>query len=236
MENQERPTIECQFCKKTFASKSTYGRHLDSKRQDPLHPASEVDLIRKNVVRRGENSKLDPLRQLRAKSARKKASSIYNSKPDVKERNKRRRRERDVGIKAKLHAHTWYLGKLSYEKQIAAKTFLEMVALYLPPENWPAHGEIPGETEFLKIVGLVSGEVSGALFAAWDQWKKYEGNREEKWRQESMKIMREVLGSTSLHEIGNCCQLVEKKLRELNDEYSNSDVLHMLVSESEGPE
>lgn len=234
MDNLDTQTIKCQFCEKSFASKSTYGRHLDSKRADPLHPDSEVDAIRKNVVRRGENRQVSSDRQLVSKTTRQKVSRTYNSKQEVKEKNKRRRKERDVGIKAMLHAHNWYLSKLASGRIDEPKTFIEMVALYIVPLKWPDLGKFPGEAEFQKLLATLVGKLAPhRVFASWEEWKKYDGDKLGKWQHVSDKALRHALGESSLYEIVNCVDLVAKKQQENYDEYSQSDLYNMLVSECE---
>lgn len=225
-------SVECPFCRKKFASKSTYGRHLDSKRADSLHPAEEVDALRKNVVRRGERGS-DEVRQEKQKIAKQKASRAYNLKDDVKERNKRRRKERDVRIKASLKAYAWYTSKLAKSEMKEPVTFLEMVAVYLPVSQWPKPGEYPGESELQKLLATLVGKSSAdGVFGAWDAWKRSEGDKEKKWRDTSNKMLQETLQNTSLWEIVRCQQLINEKCKE-GVENLQGGFLDMLMSGEE---
>lgn len=234
MDTQSLTRIECPFCKKAFASKSTYGRHLDLKRADKLHPAEEVDNLRKNVVRRGENRPQSVDRAIAHKNARLKASRTYNAKEDVRERNKRRRKDRDTSIKASLRASSWYLEKLGKGRLPESRGFVGMVLAYLPPLKWPEFGEFPGETEFQRVLASLGGFLAGEdVFAAWQEWKTEKGDKQHLWQKEAYLALRQALLDTSLHQIVCGRDVVKTKQEELYQEYSESDILGMIISDEE---
>lgn len=234
MDKSQTNTVDCRFCSRQFASKSTYGRHLDSKRADALHPADEVDALRKNVVRRGDVRVVDPTKQNEDRLAKKKAARIYNLKVDVKERNKRRRKERDVRIKATLDAYARYTSKLAEGKVEEPKTFLEMVAVYLPVNSWPKLGDFPGESELQKVLAVLVGKSSAdGVFVAWDEWKRDEGDKAKMWQEVSDKVLRQALGETSLHEIVHGEDLVKEMGKEGVESYSQGDIFELLMSGDE---
>ncbi|GEQ72794.1 hypothetical protein JCM33374_g6482 [Metschnikowia sp. JCM 33374] len=112
----------CGFCGRNFSRKGTYGRHLDSKKGDIRHPADRIEELRGAVVRRAvrgagpTTAKAAMQKVAKTKSNQKTKSEIskkYNSKDAVKEKNKARRKERDLRIKAQLQASEWYVGTLT---------------------------------------------------------------------------------------------------------------------------
>lgn len=232
METTESPAFECRFCRKVFASKSTYGRHLDLKRADALHPAPEVDAIRGAVVRRGENRQLDETRLAQLKKGRQRASRAYNAKEDVRERNKQRRKQRDTRISASVRANEWFLTKLSGGEIGGCKTFTQMVAVHLPPTEWPEEG-VPGETQLQKLLATQLGENPDQVFAAWNKWKSADGDKLAIWQQDSRNAAIGALKGTSVFELVNCRQVVEAKRREVYDQLSQPDLFDMIVTDSE---
>lgn len=226
--------VECRFCSRKFASKSTYGRHLDSKRADALHPAEEVDALRKNVVRRGEPRVVDPTKQERDRLAKQEAARSYNLKVDVKERNKKRRKDRDVRIKSNLDAYACFLSKLAKGNVKEPTTFLEMVAVYLPMSNWPKFGDFPAESELQKVLAVLVGRSAAeSVFPAWADWKNFDGDKVKMWQETSDKVLREALGETSVHEIVNCEAMVKEKCKVGVESYSQGDIFELLMSGDE---
>lgn len=219
-------SIECRFCRKSFKSKSTLGRHLDLKKADELHPAEEVDAIRGNVVRRGENRHLDKEKQQHTRLLRQKASRAYNSKDSVKERNRARRKLRDARISAAAQANKWYLDRLSKGKQTEAKTFPQLCAVYLAPLEWL---EVPGETQLQKLLAKL-GDKPDSVFGAWNEWKSQE-NQREVWVQESRDAMMRTLNETSCYDIKNCVSAVEKRQGELYDKLSQPELYDMIAED-----
>ncbi|OBA22099.1 hypothetical protein METBIDRAFT_146331 [Metschnikowia bicuspidata var. bicuspidata NRRL YB-4993] len=119
-------SFPCHFCGRAFSRKGTYGRHLDSKKGDAQHPAGQVEALRSGVVRRAARRAGEPVADEKAGRAPKKVkrqksqiAKVYNSKTAVKEKNRARRRARDLRLKAQLQAHEWYIGMLSGPQGLA---------------------------------------------------------------------------------------------------------------------
>ena len=94
----------CPFCGKTFSHPGSLGRHLDLKRGGRLHPAEQIDIIRGDVKRRGDP---EEIKARRAKRAR-----LYNSRDDVKERAKVRRKAKEKSDRAKAIARKKFIQRI----------------------------------------------------------------------------------------------------------------------------
>lgn len=207
LKEQENPNIPplpfpCGFCGRQFSRKGTYGRHLDSKKGDSSHPAHEVEALRASVVRRGQKreevalekksgpEKLDiglmPKNPGKVKKSKNEVSRMYNSKESVKEKNKLRRKERDLRIKARLGACDWYISTLTKgvaqdksvaqnmdqkveekkeenhknDAEIDGAKYAFIVASHVPPSQWPILGEFPGENQFTTVVGKLTAQAN----------------------------------------------------------------------------
>lgn len=217
--------MECRFCGNHFKTKSTYGRHLDSKKGDSQHPANEVEVIRKDVVRRGE--KRPPTEE--SKARRLKASKTYNDKDSVKEKNKLRRKNRDEQIKAKLQAAEWYLHKISGSTYSQVpKLFPYLVASHVSLDQWPEYDEVPGRAEFNHLLAKLK-EVD-EIYESYRDWKqKDEDARKREWHSEAWRALKEM--KTSLWELRNAPSLVEEKQKEIYESYG--DVFQLLVDSDE---
>lgn len=207
-------SFDCVFCTKKFSSKSTLGRHLDSKKGDSVHPEDEVQRVRGNVVRRGDKKDVQELEARRSKVSKK-----YNSKLDVKEKNKFRRKLRDQRIKARLRATDWYLAKLSRSQNAKIDTFPAMVAAHLPPNQWPGVDDIPGQEQLNHLLGRVE-EVQiidlGRLYSLFEDWGRLSAEDQRKiWMREVWLALQGHLGGNSLWEISEAKGLVERKQEEI---------------------
>ncbi|ANB12057.1 hypothetical protein AWJ20_292 [Sugiyamaella lignohabitans] len=103
------PKKVCQFCGRMFSHPGSLGRHLDLKRGNRLHPAALVDRIRGDVKRRG-----DPVE---VKNRRAQRARLYNSREDVKQRAKLRRKEREKTESARAVARLNFIQRLGFPPQ-----------------------------------------------------------------------------------------------------------------------
>lgn len=205
---------QCPFCGKQFAYLGTYGRHLDSRKGDELHPTEKVAEIRLNVVRRGgENTEGDvPVtlesveamveKALKYKEKRKVSSKAYNEKAPVRERNKLRRKQRDEHIKAKMETLDWVLGHFS--AVTTPQTFAGMVCLLLPPAKWPLG--TPDEETFDLLLDTLSNnpdnETLGRLHSTFNVWERQSAaEQRQAWGHELRKCLGEIIGNRTLYEI-----------------------------------
>lgn len=222
--------IKCVFCDRSFSTKGTYGRHLDLKRGDALHPDADVEQLRKGVVRRGEKDN-----EPKVKKRKSEVSKRYNSKVDVKERNKLRRKERDLRIKARLNACEWYFDHIE-PPVLELTSFAYAVATQVPSSLWPETG-VPLEREFNLTVGRLTAldtAKSDVLFNLYAQWKKLLAEEQKaQWAAESARALRTHLGGRSLYELANAKAIVDKKQQELYEEYTLSEMFDMIASDSE---
>ncbi|KAM9907138.1 hypothetical protein OXX79_001138 [Metschnikowia pulcherrima] len=201
-------TYICEFCGKQFSRKGTYGRHLDMKKGDPNHPLEAVAALRSGVVRRAYSAgaktandeyRVDKSKQTPQKHAQKKTkkeiSRLYNSKETVKEKNKARRKQRDLRLKAQLMASEWYLTSIAQQgqgqnqgqnQQASAETHLENIvtanpnteaetcaakyafalASHVPLAMWPKNDEFPTDDLLTVLIKKITETPSECLRGA----------------------------------------------------------------------
>lgn len=239
----------CGFCGATFASKGTYGRHLDSKRGDSKHPQVQIDQIRANVVRRGPNRLKE--RVEKAKQSKSILARAYNSKEAIREKNKLRRKERDMRIKARLNATDWLLSAIEgstntqsdfatqpkFSTQPQFSSFSTAVAVLLSPRSWPVFGTVPGETEFKKLLAVLSlaeRPLQERLFLKYGEWKKMEEKcKHELWQKDVDQALRNYMGQFSIWELSHASEVLLRKQAELYENYTQGEVLDWMVSEED---
>ncbi|KAJ8139904.1 hypothetical protein OY671_006897 [Metschnikowia pulcherrima] len=197
----------CEFCGKQFSRKGTYGRHLDTKKGDPNHPLEAVAALRSGVVRRAYSAgakaasdeyRVDKSKRTPQKNAQKKSKSeiskLYNSKEIVKEKNKARRKQRDLRLKAQLMASEWYLSSIAQQgqgqnqgqNQASAETHLDNIATpksyteaetcaakyafalasHVPLAMWPKNDENPTDDLLTVLIKKITETPSECLRGA----------------------------------------------------------------------
>ena len=197
-------TYICEFCEKQFSRKGTYGRHLDTKKGDPKHPLEAVAALRSGVVRRAYSAgakaasdeyRVDKSKQTPQKDAQKKTkreiSRLYNSKETVKEKNRARRKQRDLRLKAQLMASEWYLTLIAQQgqgqnQQTSAETHLGNIvtanpnteaekcaakyafalASHVPLAMWPKNDEYPTDDLLTVLIKKITETPSECLRGA----------------------------------------------------------------------
>ena len=196
-------TYICEFCEKQFSRKGTYGRHLDTKKGDPKHPLEAVAALRSGVVRRAYSAgakaasdeyRVDKSKQTPQKDAQKKTKSeisrLYNSKETVKEKNRTRRKQRDLRLKAQLMASEWYLALIAQQgqgqNQASAETHLDntvppnpnteaetcadkyafALASHVPLAMWPKNDEYPTDDLLTVLIKKITETPSECLRGA----------------------------------------------------------------------
>ena len=199
----------CGFCGATFASKGTYGRHLDSKRGDSKHPQVQIDQIRANVVRRGPNRLKE--RVEKAKKSKSVLARAYNSKEAIREKNKLRRKERDMRIKARLNATDWLLSAIE--------------------------GSTNTQSDFKKLLAMLSlaeRPLQERLFLKYGEWKKMEEKcKHELWQKDVDQALRNYMGQFSIWELSHASEVLLRKQAELYENYTQGEVLDWMVSEED---
>ena len=221
------PKRYCRFCKKHFSHQGSYGRHLDLKKGDELHPVEEIAKIRSKVIRR--NGFLDNERIEARKSKKKVASRIYNKRENVKEKNKIRRKLRDREIKAKLLTNEWYLNQLGNgSAKHGLPTFAKIVCLYLPVRSWPA-GSPPAEGAFDDLISISANHSSMLLEEVKDSytiWQSYSvEKRRDLWFAEQKKTLEESLGNLSLIDLQQRNQIMDKQKKDTFEDLCKLDNL-----------
>lgn len=221
------PKRYCKFCKKHFSHQGSYGRHLDLKKGDDLHPIEEIAKIRSKVVRR--NGFLDNERLEARKSKKKVASRIYNKRENVKEKNKIRRKLRDREIKAKLLTNEWYLNQLgSGSPKLGLSTFAKLVCLYIPVKSWP-FGSPPGEEMFENLIAVSANHSNTLLEEVKDSysvWQSYSfEKRRDLWFSEQKKTLEETLGNFTLIDLQQRNQIMDKQKKDTFENLCKQDNL-----------
>lgn len=224
---------KCQFCGKEFKFRGSYGRHLDSKKGDELHPAEEIEKVRSNVIRRGDK-RSTPENTDESRKKRKEASKAYNDKDSVRAKNIARRKSRDQRIKARLQACDWFLDSISGPQPTPNSSFPYLVATRLGASHWPSFGTAPDGKVFNMLLGQLEGGDLDTLYEAYKEWNlKSESQKLEAWHTELWSAMKEHLQGTSLWQLRNARALVDEKQKEIYDRLGE-DVFELLVSGSEG--
>lgn len=221
------PKKFCKFCKKQFSHQGSYGRHLDLKKGDKLHPTEEVAKIRNNVIRR--NGSLDTDRIEARKTKKKVASKIYNKRENVKEKNKIRRKLRDREIKAKLLTNEWFLDQLgSISTKHSQQSFAMWVCLYLPVANWPV-ASLPTTTEFNTLLSMLANNETNMIDevkGAFTLWQGYSPEKQrELWVNEQKTALEETLGNFTLIELQNRSNIMEREKKSIFDNLCKQDNL-----------
>lgn len=226
----------CKFCGLSLASKGTYGRHLDSRKGDAKHPQEEIEQMRANVIRRGK-SRLKESVEI-AKQKKRQLAKAHYSKELVQEKNKLRRKERDTRIKARLKACEWFLEKLAGNAAPRELyTLSGFVATFLPPKLWPQFGQVPEESEFkrvLAILSLLENALSSKLFEAFATWKKLdETTKLDLWRRDLYAAAQAGMSEFSFHNLCNAPRLLEQKQNELYENYTQGEILELIASQDD---
>lgn len=193
------PKRTCPFCGRTFSHPGSLGRHLDLKRGTRLHPANKVDLIRGDVKRRGDIVEIKARRSKRAK--------IYNSRPDVKDRARARRKHKERSDKARGIAKSRFIDRLGVPQLPPHPSFAFMVLYFLPPSQWP-HDPPTRQTydqlqSTLDSLPHESGDLRSKAEVAFEQWSVM--NMQTKmdiWAREQRRAAEAAIGSITLYDLG----------------------------------
>lgn len=245
----------CQFCGHVFTHPGSLGRHLDLKRGTRLHPADQIDLIRKNVKRRGD--------VVEVKARRAKRARMYNSREDVRERSRLRRKRRDREEKARIKAKEAFIESIGKPTLPPHPSFAYLVLFFLPPSQWP-HDPPTSQTLVLLKSTLEASfsqpeknmtedpsvssmrnetdsnqnlfeEYTNKVNVAFEQWRLI--NKASKmtiWAREQRRIAEAALGSLSLYDLGTRDRWIEREERKLVDEEEEHDKLKGSKVKGEG--
>lgn len=230
----------CQFCGHVFSHPGSLGRHLDLKRGTRLHPSDQIDLIRKNVKRRGD--------VVEVKARRAKRARVYNSREDVRERSRLRRRQKEREEKARIKANEAFIESIGKPTLPPHPSFAYLVLFFLPPTQWPhdpptsqtlgllkrtlegffsqaEEGETldisepqpePRDDSQLNISNNLFEEYTNKVNVAFEQWRLM--NKASKmtiWAREQRRIAEAALGSLSLYDLGTRDKWIDKEKRRL---------------------
>lgn len=216
---------ECQFCGHVFTHPGSLGRHLDLKRGTRLHPAEQIDLIRSDVKRRGD---IVEIKARRAKRARE-----YNSREDVRQRARARRKIKDRVHKSQEQARQNFIERIGMPSLPPHPSFAYVVLYFLPPALWPHDpptsqtlGQLKQALEPLKSAhsdnNKIFEEYTNKMNVAFEQWRLM--NKESKmeiWAREQRRVAEVALGSLSLYDLGSrdlWLDMEEQRISKLEEE------------------
>lgn len=195
---------ECQFCGKTFSHPGSLGRHLDLKRGTRLHPASEIDLIRADVKRRGDAVEIKTRRAKRAK--------VYNSREDVKERARLRRKLKERGDRARATASHNFIERIGLPSLPPHPSFAYVVLYFLSPSQWPhdppttqTYAHLEQALQPLRSIDTqMFNDYVNKVNVAFEQWSVMnKQSKMEIWAREQRRVAEAALGSLSLYDLGS---------------------------------
>ena len=140
---------ECRFCGKTFQHAGSLGRHLDNQKGNELHPLEEVEKIRSNVARRGDQEAIKARRLQRSKE--------YNRREYVKEKNRLRRKFTSKLSRVKESYQMKFYRRINHPTLPTHPSFPRMVLFFLPPSAWP-HDPPTAQTLKTLVIWLESNQ------------------------------------------------------------------------------
>lgn len=207
-ERENSQKFACPFCDKQFQQRGSYGRHLDYKRGDDLHPAEEIDKLRQNVIRRSADPTLRKNQDTKRK--RQLSSKKYNLKEDIREKNKLKRKIRDRQIKAKLMTYDNFFKRFNEVLLEVDTSFARYCSTVLPIAKWPLE-QAPDEPELHQIIDKVTSQpdiydenMITTIKNAFDIWSPLSPELKLKtWKQEKTHALSTVLGDLNLYELQN---------------------------------
>ncbi|KAH3682513.1 hypothetical protein WICPIJ_006543 [Wickerhamomyces pijperi] len=207
------PKKTCPFCHKIFTHHGSLGRHLDKKKGTAEHPLDVITEMRAFVARKGDVEAI----RLRKKSR----SFRYNSKQDVKVRNKEQRRVREKKLRFKKMAIAEFLNSLGQPVLPPHPSFPRLVLYFLSPDLWP-HDPPSLETHRL-LTSYLTKNFSGSdlgrfqdiiikLKAATDNWLTLSDTvKLQIWTRELRKAAEEALSGISLAELSDRDHWIDKR-------------------------
>lgn len=194
----------CQFCGKVFTHRGSLGRHLDLKRGTRLHPAAEIDIIRADVKRRGD--------QVEIKSRRAKRAKLYNSREDVKIRARLRRKSKELSDRAYASARENFIKRIGLPSLPPHPSFAYVVLYFLPPDQWPHDPPTTQTYTHLESALQPLRNLDTNMFhdyvnkvnVAFEQWSVMnKQSRMEIWTREQRRVAEAALGKLSLYDLGS---------------------------------
>lgn len=194
----------CQFCGKSFSHRGSLGRHLDLKRGTRLHPAAEIDIIRADVKRRGD--------QVEIKSRRAKRARLYNSREDVKIRARNRRKSKELSDRAHSLARENFIKRIGLPSLPPHPSFAYVVLYFLPPDQWPhdppttqTYTHLETALQPLRIIDIkMFNDYVNKVNVAFEQWSVMnKQSRMEIWAREQRRVAEAALGRLSLYDLGS---------------------------------
>lgn len=220
----------CKYCGKHFSHKGSFGRHLDLKKGDSLHPLEQINVIRSTVARRGERNnkrhKKVPNSNITIKEKSKIMASSNIVSENIKEKNKIRRKLRDRHIKSKLMTSQWFIEQFVGKESVTEKSsFARYVSLYLPVKLWPI---IPDSSSYDLVMSCMETRNldKHKLETSFEEWKSLETTRREQiWKTESYNAISATIGNICLVDLHNVKEYIARKEKETFQDICTQDNL-----------
>ncbi|EGW34740.1 uncharacterized protein SPAPADRAFT_63972 [Spathaspora passalidarum NRRL Y-27907] len=249
----------CPYCHKEFTSKGSLGRHLDSKKGDPVHPLDEITAIRSLTKRRivevprGSRKAAQPAPPSEGTSKKRKVikKSMARSQISVdpasgqREKSKLRRKLRDRRIKAKLLTNEWLLDQFGNYPLVEPKPtdpgskFAHITALYLPVSKWP--DSYPDNSSYDLVVNELKTrdrlDLLSILTIAFHTFEQLPlQHKVDIWRRETLRCLRPTIGSFSIADLHELKAVTSKKEQGHFEEICSRDNLSSYVDLDDGRE
>jgi hypothetical protein len=210
--NSNKRVWVCSFCNKSFSHQGSYGKHLDYKKGDNLHPINEIDNIRSSVKRRnGSKTKINKPKCRNSLVTSKVASKIdFNQDNRGRELTKIRRKLRDRHIKSKLLTQGWLLDQFgSYVK--LEPNFAELVCLYLKINQWPTSFPDSQSYELVSksMEKINNSSLSNKLLDEFIKWQNLtDQQKSHSWRRARTEALNDTIGRFSIQDLNTIKNLV----------------------------
>lgn len=223
----------CSFCNKPFSHQGSYGKHLDYKKGDALHPKEEIERIRSTVKRRdGTSASTKPTKKAKVSLATSKVAA--KSETNRNEITKIRRKLRDRHIKSKLLTQQWLLDKFG-NKETTNANFAEMVSSHLAINQWPASYPDSQTYELVsKSIAKSQPSLSNKLLDEFIKWQNLtQLQKQELWTQAKTEALNSTIGDFCVHDLANIKNLVNEQEKLMFEQICQKDGLLQYVNQKQ---
>lgn len=228
-----RPNFVCSYCHQSFSHKGSYGRHLDNKKGDALHPHDEIVKMRSSVIRRTGNVIKPPVSKVHKPSLVNSKVASHNPESSVVvdkiEMNKIRRKLRDRHIKSKILTYKWLVDQFGTVSRPSNVSFADSVCLYLPINQWPIR--YPDNLCFEQLNSHVTDDDLRASIAnQFVEWQSLDQEqKKEAWDQTKAQMISQSIGQFCIDDLGQMKSVVRQREQQLFNQFCEADNLTKYV-------
>lgn len=228
-----KPNYVCSYCHQSFSHKGSYGRHLDNKKGDSLHPHDEIVEMRSSVIRRTGNTIKPPTSKVHKRSLVNSNISSHGPESSVVvdkiEMSKVRRKLRDRHIKSKILTYKWLMDQFGTISHPSNVSFADSVCLYLPINQWPI--KYPDKLCFDQLNTQVSDDdLKGSIANQFVEWQSLDQEqKKEAWDQTKSQMISQSIGQFSIADLGQMKTVVRQREQQLFTQFCEADNLTKYV-------